>query len=265
MNSYKPPSLLLTALETRALYELAAFSWSFPLWNMAPTGDGHPVMILPGFMASDYSTIPLRLFLRSRGYEAYGWNMGRNYGRGIDIIKGIPDNAKILNRLRAIKQKHRQNVTLIGWSLGGIYAREIAKILPDAVRMVITMGSPFNGDPKANHMVTLFERMSGRFIEEMSPSLIRRVHQPPPVPSTSIFSRTDGIADWQCCVEHIDDDETENISVMSSHSGLGHNPLTLWIIADRLSQPEGEWSPFDNRGLRGILFGDDNSPALGFI
>ena len=264
MTKYKRPSLLLAAFEGRALPEFAAFSWSFPLLQMAPKGDGHPVMTLPGFMASDLSTAPLRLFLKSRGYQPYGWNLGRNYGRGIDLIKGVPDDAAILKRLKAISDKHNQKVSLIGWSLGGIYAREIARRLPDYVRQVITLGSPFNGDPRANNLYKLFEKMSGHLIDEISPELQTRVQKPPPVPSTSIFTRTDGIADWQCCLEE-SDDSTENISVLSSHTGLGHNPLVLWIIADRLAQPENEWAPFDNRGVRQFFYGNDSSYALGFI
>lgn len=265
MNQYSRPSLLLTAFETRALSELAAFSWSLPWLQMTPKGDGHPVMVLPGFMTSDVSTIPLRLFLRSRGYRPYGWNLGRNLGQGIDVRKGIPDNSYILRRVEAISERHDgQRVSLIGWSLGGIYAREIARRLPNLVRTVITMGSPFSGDPKANHVAGLFERFSGKEIETISPELRALVNTPPPVPSTAIFSRTDGITDWRCCLEQVDD-STENISVFSSHNGLGHNPMVMCIIADRLAQAEGDWSPFDNRGLRSLFYGDGKTRRLGFI
>ncbi len=265
MTTYKRPSLWLTAFETRAISEFAAFSWGFPFLQMTPKGDGHPVMTLPGFMASDVSTFPLRLFLRSRGYVPYGWNLGRNYGQGIDLKKGIPENSYILRRLHSIYKKHGQKVTLIGWSLGGIYAREIARQVPEHVRSVITLGSPFNGDPKANNVFQLFEKMSGRNIDDITPELKELVSQPPPVPSTSIFSRTDGIADWQCCIEEANA-TTENIGIFSSHTGLGHNPLALWIIADRLAQAEGEWSPFDTRGLKSLIYGDaDQAKALGFI
>lgn len=264
MTTYKRPSLLLTAFETRAFSELVAYSWSLPWLQMTPKGDGHPVLVLPGFMASDVSTIPLRLFLRSRGYKPYGWNLGRNLGQGIDVRKGIPDNSYILRRLKAIYKKHNQKVSIIGWSLGGIYAREIARRKPKMVRSVITMGSPFAGDPKANHVSGLFERFSGKEIEDITPELREVVHTPPPVPSTAIFSRTDGITNWKCCLERVDD-TTENISVFSSHNGLGHNPLALCIVADRLAQPEGEWSPFDNRGLRGLVYGDGDTTRLGII
>lgn len=265
MTTYKRPSLLLTAFEGRAFTEFAAFSWGFPLLQMTPKGDGHPVMILPGFMTSDLSTLPLRVFLRSRGYVPYGWNLGRNLGQGIDIKKGIPDNSYILRRLEAIYKKHGRKVSLIGWSLGGIYAREVARRMPDYVRSVITLGSPFNGDPRANNVYKLFEKMSGRKLDEIDPDLQALLHQPPPVPSTSVFSRTDGVAAWQCCIEDGDDD-TENISVLSSHTGLGHNPMVLWIIADRLAQAEGKWSPFDNRGLKSFIYGDaQTTRGLGLI
>lgn len=265
MTQFNRPSLLLAALEGRALSEFAAFSWTFPLLQLTKKGDGHPVMILPGFMASDISTIPLRIFLRTRGYQPYGWNLGRNYGQGIDPQKGIPDNSYILRRLEAIYRKHKQKVSLIGWSLGGIYAREIARRMPDKVRFVITMGSPFGGDPRANNVYRLFEKTSGKDVDDITPQVRAQAATPPPVPSTSIFTRTDGIADWKCCIE-MSGEMTENISVLSSHSGLGHNPMVLWIIADRLAQKEGEWSPFDSSGIKNLIYGNEVSTrGLGFI
>ena len=240
-------------MEGRSLYELGSFYFSFPMLQSAPSGDGHPVLVLPGFMASDLSTIPLRTYLKTRGYAPYGWSLGRNYGRGIDTVDGIPANARILERVRKLKAKHGRKVSLIGWSLGGVYAREIARMCPEEIRLVVTLGSPFNGNPHANNVSALFEIMSGKKIDEIDPDLLQRLKEPPPVPSTAIYSRTDGVVAWQCCIEKAAP-TTENIGVLSSHVGLGHNPLVLWIIADRLAQPENEWTPFDKSGYKSLFF-----------
>ena len=258
MSSIKRPSFLLAALETRVFYELGSLPMTLPFLQAAPKGDGHPVMVLPGFLTSDLSTLPLRMFLSSRNYASYGWGMGRNYGAGIDMEKGVPSDAHTLKRLELLAEKHDRKVTLIGWSLGGVYARELARQRPDLVRQVITMGSPFNGrNPEATNVQGLFEHFSGHEISEITPELIEYISQPPPVPATAIFTRTDGVASWECCIEK-DSDHTENIGVLSSHLGLGFNSLVLWIIADRMAQAEGEWKPFDRRGLKSILYTDAN-------
>ena len=121
------------------------------------------------------------------------------------------------------------------------------------------MGSPFNGkSPEATNVSKLFEHFSGHDIDEISPELLELASQPPPVPSTAIFTRTDGIAAWECCIEK-ETDHTENIGVLSSHTGLGFKPMVLWIIANRLAQAEGEWSPFDRRGLKSLFYTDANN------
>ena len=263
MAAIKRPSSLLASLEIRSIYELCVLTMTFPFLQAAPKGDGHPVIVFPGFLTSDLSTLPLRLFLSSRNYAAYGWGMGRNYGAGIDMKAGVPKDAKSLVRLEKIVEKHGRKATIIGWSLGGIYGREIARQRPELVRQVITMGSPFNGkNPEATNVQGLFEHFSGHQISEITPELIDFVRTPPPVPSTAIFTRTDGIAAWECCIEQ-EADQTENIGVLSSHTGLGFNPMVLWIIADRMAQAEGAWKPFDRRGLRSLLYTDEHS-SYGF-
>lgn len=249
------PSLTKILLETRAPFELGAYISALPLLQTAPRGDGHPVMIMPGFMASDASTLPLRLFLRSRGYTPYRWGQGRNYGRGIDLKEGVTKNTNIYRKLKHLREKHQRKVSLIGWSLGGVYARELAKLAPEDVRQVITLGSPFTNNIHANTVSGIFERVSGRKLEKFDPELFEKISQPPPVPSTAILSRSDGIAAWECCVERLTP-TTENIEVQSSHTGLGHNPIVLWAIADRLAQPEGKWRPFNRSGLKSLFYRD---------
>lgn len=241
-----PPSKWLLLLEARALPELWAFFASRPLWRWLPRGDGHPVMVLPGMAADDFSTRPLRTLLRRLGYAPHGWRMGRNTGDPTLLA------AALRTRLLALQKRHHgQRVSLIGWSLGGVFARELAKLEPQAVRQVITLGSPFTGDPKASNAVALYERLSGR-VARIEPRWLQ-LRQPPPVPTSSIYSHSDGIVAWPCCVNE-PGAEVENIAIEASHCGLGHHPLALYVIADRLAQTAGQWAPFRREGLRRWLY-----------
>ena len=240
-----PPSPLLLALEGRALLELGAYFAATPLLRLAPKGDGHPVMVLPGLGATDFSTRPLRAFLRGRGYATHGWAMGRN-----DARSGLM--SMLIQRLSLLRERYDAKLSLVGWSMGGLYAREIAKHSPALVRQVITLASPFTGPANASNAARAYELLSGRKAGG-EPELRARLRQAPPVPTTSIYTRSDGIVAWQCCVE-TPGAQVENIEVNSSHIGLGHHPLALYAIADRLAQPEGEWRPFERSGMRAWLY-----------
>lgn len=252
-HKVEPPSRALLLAEVRAVYEFGAFVGALPWLRRLPPGDGHPVMVLPGLGASDLSTAALRAFLRDRGYAAYGWDLGRNLGMRQGLTK------RKLQRLRDIRQRHGRKVSLIGWSLGGVFAREIAKQRPDDVRMVITLGSPFK-NPKATHAWRFYELLAGHSIEDACCSL--ELHVPPPVPTTSIFSRSDGVVAWQCSVED-QRAHTESVEVWASHCGLAYNPAAVYVVADRLAQPEGSWAHFDRSGLRSLIYPDpwrDSTP-----
>lgn len=252
MNAHamKPPSRLLFALELRAFPELGGFVASLPLLTaLAPRGDGHPVLVLPGLVTSDRSTVPLRTFLKGRGYATYGWALGRNYGP----LPGFED--KMLDRVKQLADKHGRKVSLVGWSLGGIYARQLAKMLPDEVRGVITLGSPFNGDPRATNAWKLYEFTSGHKVDDRERHMGGAISDSPPVPTTAIYSRSDGICAWQSCVEN-DLPHTESIEVEASHCGLGHHPAVVYAVADRLAQPEGQWKKFDRSGFKALFYPD---------
>ena len=135
-------------------------------------------------------------------------------------------------------------VSLVGWSLGGLYARQLAKMMPERVRQVITLGSPFAAGPKATNAWRVYEMASGRRADEEDPRFGGSLTGAPPVPTTAIFSRTDGICAWQGCREEATA-MSESIEVESSHCGMGHHPAVVYAVADRLAQAEGEWSPFD--------------------
>jgi pimeloyl-ACP methyl ester carboxylesterase len=243
----RAPGRLLQLLEVRAFGEHYAGLALFPFWRTAPFGDGHPVLVLPGLAAGDASTLILRRFLRSRGFSPRGWEQGVNLG----LREGVLERAH--NTLRELWVKHGRSVSLVGWSLGGLYARELAKQSPDMVRLVITLGSPFTGHPRETNAWRFYELASGHRIDSHDFQGPLRI--PPPVPTSSIWSRTDGVVSWQCSVE-TRRELAENIVVDSSHFGLGAHPATLYAIADRLAQPEGEWQPFHRRGWRRLVYGD---------
>jgi len=241
------PGLMLQLLEVRALWEHCATLAMRPVWSMAPRGDGHPVLVLPGLAAGDATTLLMRRFLRSRGYAPSGWGQGLNLG----LREGVIERAH--EKLRALYKQHGRAVSVIGWSLGGLYARELAKHSPEMVRLCISLGSPFTGHPRETNAWRLYELASGHKIDRHD------FHGPlraaPPTPTTSIWSASDGVVAWRCSVEtrRI---LAENIVVSSSHVGLGAHPAALYAIADRLAQPEGQWEPFHRDGWRSLVYCD---------
>jgi pimeloyl-ACP methyl ester carboxylesterase len=244
-EALKPPKLRYLLTEGRAIGELAAMYASAPLLRLCPSGDGHPVMCLPGLAAPDGTTRPLRGFLKRRGYEAYGWGQGTNLG----LRPGVMEH--MLDRLERIYLRANRKVSLIGWSLGGIFAREIAKMRPHMVRQVISLGSPFAGHPKSTHAWRVYEFTAGHKTTE--PPIHTHLAVPPPVPTTSIYSRSDGVVAWQGCVNK-PSDLTDNIEIEGAHCGLGHNPLALVAIADRLAQPDGLWKKWERTGWRRMAY-----------
>jgi len=243
----RAPGLLRLALEWRAPWEYSATLLAGPWLDQVPKGDGHPVLVFPGLMASDTSTKPLRGYLERRGYTPYGWENGSNLGPKDGVLEHCMD------RVRQLRRKHRRRLSLIGWSLGGIYARELAKDFPRDIRQVITLGTPFTGHPKATNAWRLYEIVTGHRIG--APEIHEPLRVPPPVPTTSIYSRTDGVVAWQCSVER-SGPHAENIEVEASHFGIGLNALAWFAIADRLSQREGAWQPFDPKGVLRWLYRD---------
>jgi pimeloyl-ACP methyl ester carboxylesterase len=194
--------------EARAIPEFAAFAMTAgPLLAALPRGDRHAVLVLPGLGGGDGSTAPLRWFLAQLGYRSYGWGLGQNVGFGRHVTDG-------LDELLAAKREAGP-VSLVGWSLGGIHAVELARRRPDAVRSLITLGSPLAGQP-----------------------------QPPAsIPFTSVYSRTDAIVPWSSSLLPTGP-RRENIEVIGSHLGLGHNPAVVLVVADRLAQGSANWRPF---------------------
>jgi pimeloyl-ACP methyl ester carboxylesterase len=243
----RPPGLGLLLAEARGILEFNASLLLSPLLMRAPRGDGHPVLALPGFLASDMSMAPMRRYLKELGYDAYAWKMGRNLG-GVSSMRGA-----LRDRLAEIYAATGRKVSIVGWSLGGIYARDLALQAPEMVRYVVTLGSPFANDVRATNATRLYEALSGEGIDDI-PEIRNAIAGDLPVPTSSIYSRSDGIVNWRTCLLH-PSDTAENIEVhLASHIGLGVNAAALWAVADRLAQPEGEFSQFDRSGPFAIAY-----------
>ncbi len=243
-----PPSATLMLMEGRALSELSAFWLMRPWLSGTPRGDGHPVLVLPGLLADDDSTHALRSFLNSHGYKAHGWKQGRNCG-----LRGNLEGDMLARIEELFDRYDGRKVSLVGWSLGGLYARQLAKLVPDKVRSMISLGSPFAGSPKSTNAWRVYEWVSGGKVDDQV--LLAALAEAPSVPTTSIFSRTDGVCAWQTCL-NAEGPNSENIEIDGSHCGLGHHPAAIYAIADRLAQPEGAWKKFDRRGWRALVFHD---------
>ena len=246
------PNVWLLALEFRAFWEFGALLPAWPVLARAPRGDQHSVVVFPGLSASDGSTMPLRRYLDSLGYQTSGWEQGFNFGPRAGVLDAA--RAKVT---RAFEQSGRK-VSLIGWSLGGVYARELAKELPQLVRSVITLGTPFAGSHRSTNAWRIYELASGRKLARETENY--DLPAAPSVPTTSIYSRSDGIVAWQGSVQRpaAHNSQTENVEVIASHVGLGLNPSAWWAVANRLAQTEGNWQPFERKGtfFHGLIYPD---------
>ena len=140
-------------------------------------------MVVPGFVANDRTTLGLQRALGEAGYRVTGWGMGLNTGVKPDTLD------RLAGRIAAFGGGEK--VILVGWSLGGIFAREVAKVRPDLVAKVVTMGSPFSGDPHANNVWRLYELIAGHKVD--NPPIDSVLGEKPPVPTLAIWSRRDGI------------------------------------------------------------------------
>ncbi|HEY6134808.1 MAG TPA: alpha/beta hydrolase [Rubrivivax sp.] len=248
------PSPWLMLMEARAPWEYAALLAVAPWLSKLPVGDGHPVIVYPGLGASDTSTLAIRNFLHRQGYTPYPWKQGFNLGPRAGVLD------KCRSQIERVHQRHAEKASLVGWSLGGVYAREMAKERPQMTRCVITLGAPFAGHPKATNAWRFYKLVTGE--EAHDEALLESIRQPPPVPTTSIYSKTDGVVAWQCSINPAGHPHTENIEVHASHIGMGLNPLALYALADRLLQDPAHWKRFDVIGARRWFFKEAHVPEF---
>jgi hypothetical protein len=234
-----PSAGLFLTEPVRGLVDLAALLVAAPWLATAPRGDGHGVLVLPGLLASDTSTLPLRVYLGWLGYDVRGWDLGRNRGPTEEVLAGMP------RALLAHARRTGGPVSLVGWSLGGIYARELARRDAKHVRQVITLGSPFAmQDPRRQSRVDgPYRRLSHLHADGARLPTSEQRARPIGVPSTSVYSRLDGVVSWEACREP-ENQNHQNVEVRCSHIGFGVDPATLWLIADRLAVAHGQYRPF---------------------
>jgi pimeloyl-ACP methyl ester carboxylesterase len=168
---------------------VAELGWNFARFvnGFGPRGpigpvDGPPVLVIPGFLATDRTTLPLRKALADAGWRVHGWGLGWNRGVRHDTINLLE------KRLDQISDG--ETVLLVGWSLGGLFARELARACPERVRAVITLGSPFSGDPHLNHVWRLYELVARHKVDDPP---VPRITDKPPVPQLALWSRRDGL------------------------------------------------------------------------
>ena len=251
-----PPSVLHSALEFRVLGEAAMLPLALPGLMHAAQGDGHPVLLLPGFMGTEGTLFALEAFLRQRGWQVETWGLGRNVGFH-------PRHASALEqKIRYLHHQTGRKVSLVGWSLGGVFALYGAHQLPDCVRAVVTLGSPLSVDPEGSASPPLVKAMYRLIAHPMGPAAHTmqpkakklRERKALPMPISCLYSLSDGVVPPQEATIDGDPARCENIRVPGSHVGLGFNAMVLWIVADRLAQPEDHWQPFAPTGAWGAAY-----------
>ena len=238
-----PPALFNTLTELpRAMLEVGGLLSVLPTLSLLPRGDQHPVLLIPGFMAGDRSLVMLKRYLDFMGYQSETWGFGRNTGSPDHLFDHLPE------KLDELCEKYGEPLSLVGQSLGGVFARELARDYPEKVRQIITLGSPVaarNSAVTVRALRHLLKASAGQSVEEMVVMMEERnFHISPEVPVTAVFSKGDGVVHWASCKEGFEDESTQNIEVPGSHCGMGFNALIYFIIMNRLSQQLDSWQKF---------------------
>ena len=241
-----PPGVLTAAELPRTIGEIVATRVLRRSLNKLPAGDGHGVLVIPGFLSDDFFSAPLLAHLNRLGYNAIGWSQGTNLGPGKVQVESV---AELVSQFA---DRSGDKISIVGHSLGGIYAREIAKLVPDVVRQTITMGSPFAVEQEPSNF-------AGKWFRRFNPDLeqLKQTYQyaaPPPQPTSAIYTRLDGVVGWGLSVQQDGHAHCENIEVRGSHCGLIHNASVWYVLADRLSQQCGQWQPFSREGWRELVY-----------
>jgi predicted esterase YcpF (UPF0227 family) len=226
---FSKPTLLDILGEVRAPFEFASLVLNVHALRKVPKGNGQAVMLVPGYLADDHSMRPLGAYLKYLGYDVYYTELGRNMG------KVNTDMMRLGERVESVFQAlNAEKVTLIGWSLGGVLTREVARLFPDVVQQVLTLGTPIIGGPKFTSVGKRYATLNNIDLEEFELDVHQRNAIGLTQPVTSIYSKSDGVVSWQASVD-IYNQQAINIEVNSSHMGLGVNPKVWLVIADILA------------------------------
>ncbi|HEV2797266.1 MAG TPA: alpha/beta hydrolase [Nocardioides sp.] len=225
-----PPPTWATIGELTSPLAAARLVGALPRLRSAPRGDGHLVVDIPGWRAPELSGAPLRRYLRLLGYDARGWGFGTNTGDPRRDVERL--SASVLDLVEASGSP----ASLVGWSLGGVVAREVARRHPEAVRRVVTYGTPVAGGAAYTSVGRAYGRSGG--VDADSERVARRLdaRSPISVPLTVMFSRRDGVVAWQACIDHATPG-VELVEVASTHIGMGVDPDVWAVVADRLARP----------------------------
>ena len=225
---FSKPSLFDILREVRAPFEFASVALHFHALRQAPRGNGRAVLLVPGYLADDHSMRPLGAYLKYLNYDVYYTELGRNMG------KINTDMMRLGDRVESVSQSvGGEKVTLIGWSLGGVLTREVARLFPDVVQEVITLGTPIVGGPKFTSVGKRYAKRNNIDLDEFELDVHQRNSIGLTQPVTSIYSKSDGVVAWQASVD-IYNHQATNIEVNGSHMGLGVNPKVWLTIADVL-------------------------------
>jgi pimeloyl-ACP methyl ester carboxylesterase len=249
-----PPGVLLALTEAhRTFLEIVSLGLSSKVLRNAPRGDGHAVMVLPGFLGDDGYNLPMRRFLTRCGYAVHGWGQGRNLGPRDGVLESVSA------RLQYLHDRYEGPISLVGHSLGGIFARELAREFPQHVRQVISLGSPFGeGRLTASHLARLFSRLNPPEELSIDQDVLAIA---PPVPTTAIYSHGDGVVNWKTSVQSDGHAQTESIRIVGSHCGMTMNPTAWFLVAERLAQDSARWQPFERKGWGSIFYPSPRATA----
>lgn len=229
-NEIEPPSRRLQFGELAAGWEYAACLAQLPRLRLqAPRGHGEPIVVIPGFMADDRSTLLLRRFLQWLGYRVSGWGQGASTGRMLDFLEPM---TQVIDDLATA---HQRKVRLVGWSRGGVLSREIARDRPDLVDQIVTLASPVKGGARATSIRSLVERQTGLDAEAMRVLMRTRNRTPIEVPIAAIYSRTDGVVAWEACIDDVNPHVTHH-EIRATHTGMGVNADAYRIVARTLGR-----------------------------
>lgn len=250
------PHPLHSLLEPRALLEMATLPMSLPLLATAPHGDGHPVLLLPGFLGDESSMFALKLFLQNRGYDVHTWGLGRNLGFQARHAHALQQKIRYMHHTTGRK------VSLVGWSLGGVFALYGTHTAPECVRSIITLGSPLTIGPEGSQSPPLVKAVYRLIAHHLGPDVhlahprAKELRQTKhlPLPISCLYSLSDGVVPPQEATIDGNPRLHENIQVPGSHLGLVFNALVMHIVADRLAQAEGDWHPYRPEGWQARVY-----------
>jgi pimeloyl-ACP methyl ester carboxylesterase len=228
-DSIEPPHRLRLLQELRLPIDAVRWGRAWRGVRRKRTERPQLVVLVPGFGATHRSLSPLGAFLRRLGHDVSDWGLGRNTGNAPELLEALA------GRITEQARKAGRPVSLVGWSLGGYLSRELARDHPEAVRKVVTLGSPVIGGPRLTVLARWY-RSRGYDLDEVERLVAERYATPLEVPVTAIYSKRDGVVAWQACIDRWSPN-TRHVEVTEGHFGMGFAPRVWSIVAEELESP----------------------------